>query len=135
MPMLSAQPNRNKLELEYPMRSSANILFQYISNPSGLQSWFADHVGVQGGDKYKFKWDDGTESNAVLVKAINSKYVRFKMSDAPDPDEYLEFRISQDAITGDIDLIITEFVNAGDEDNTAAIWDAAVENLKYTIGG
>ncbi len=133
--MLSAQPNRNKLELEYPMRSSANILFQYISNPSGLQSWFADHVGVQGGDKYKFKWDDGTESNAVLVKAINSKYVRFKMSDAPDPDEYLEFRISQDAITGDIDLIITEFVNAGDEDNTAAIWDAAVENLKYTIGG
>jgi hypothetical protein len=26
-------------------------------------------------------------------------------------------------------------VNAGDEDNTAAIWDAAVENLKYTIGG
>ena len=133
--MLSAQPNRNKLELEYPMRSSANILLQYISNPSGLQSWFADHVGVQGGDKYKFKWDDGTESNAVLVKAINSKYVRFKMSDAPDPDEYLEFRIAQDAITGDIDLIITEFVNAGDEDNTAAIWDAAVENLKYTIGG
>ncbi len=133
--MLSAQPNRNKLELEYPMRSSANILFQYISNPSGLQSWFADHVGGQGGDKYKFKWDDGTESNAVLVKAINSKYVRFKMSDAPDPDEYLEFRIAQDAITGDIDLIITEFVNAGDEDNTAAIWDAAVENLKYTIGG
>ena len=135
MPMISAQPNRNKLELEYPMRSSANILFQYISNPSGLQSWFADHVGVQGGDKYKFKWDDGTESNAILVKSVNSKYVRFKMTDAADPDEFLEFRISQDAITGDIDLIITEFVNAGDEDNTAAIWDAAVENLKYTIGG
>ena len=121
--MSTAQPIRNKLELEYPMRSSANILYQYISNPSGLQSWFADHVGVQNGDKYKFKWDDGTEANAILVKSVNSKYVRFKMVDA------------QDAITGDIDLVITEFVNAGDEDNTAAIWDAAVENLKYTIGG
>lgn len=133
--MTAALPIRNKLELEYPMRSSANILYQYISNPSGLQSWFADHVGVQGGDKYKFKWDDGTEANAILLKAVNSKYVRFKMVDAPDSEEYLEFRIAQDAITGDIDLIITEFVNAGDEDNTAAIWDAAVDNLKYTIGG
>ena len=135
MSMNTALPLRNKLELEYPMRSSANILYQYISNPSGLQSWFADHVGVQGGDKYKLKWDDGTEANAIFLKAVNSKYVRFKMVDAPDSEEFLEFRIAQDAITGDIDLIITEFVNAGDEDNTAAIWDAAVDNLKYTIGG
>ncbi len=133
--MATTLPTRNKLELEYPMRSSANILYQYISNPSGLQSWFADHVGVQNGDKYKFKWDDGTEANAVLVKSVNGKYVRFKMTDAADAEEFMEFRIAQDAITGDIDLVITEYVNAGDEDNTAAIWDAAVENLKYTIGG
>lgn len=133
--MNANKPTRNKLELEYPMRSSANILFQYISNPSGLQIWFADHVGVQGGDKYKFKWDDGTETNAILTKSVNGKYVRFRLLDAPDVEEFLEFRISQDAITGDIDLVITEYVNEGDEDNTAAIWDAAVENLKYTIGG
>ena len=133
--MTTATPMRSKLELEYPMRSSANILYQYISNPSGLQNWFADHVGVQNGDKYKFKWDDGTESNAILIKAVNSNYVRFRMLDALDLEEYLEFRIAQDAITGDVDLVITEFVNAGDEDNTAAIWDAAVDNLKYTIGG
>jgi hypothetical protein len=57
------------------------------------------------------------------------------MTDAADAEEFMEFRIAQDAITGDIDLVITEYVNAGDEDNTAAIWDAAVENLKYTIGG
>jgi uncharacterized protein YndB with AHSA1/START domain len=133
--MTTALPMRSKLELEYPMRSSANILYQYISNPSGLQNWFADNVGVQNGDKYKFKWDDGTETNAILIKAVNSKYVRFRMLDAPDLEEYLEFRIAQDAITGDVDLVITEFVNAGDEDNTAAIWDAAVDNLKYTIGG
>jgi hypothetical protein len=70
-----------------------------------------------------------------LVKSVNGKYVRFKMTDAADAEEFMEFRIAQDAITGDIDLVITEYVNAGDEDNTAAIWDAAVENLKYTIGG
>ena len=133
--MTSTKATRNKLELEYPMRSSSNILFQYISNPSGLQSWFADHVGVQGGDKYKFKWDDGTETNALLIKSVNGKYVRFRIVEAEDTEEYFEFRVAQDAITGDIDLVITEFVNAGDEENTAAIWDAAVDTLKYTIGG
>ncbi len=100
-----------------------------------MQSWFADHVGVQGGDKYKFKWDDGTETNAILIKSVNGKYVRFRIVEAEDSEEYLEFRVAQDAITGDIDLVITEFVNAGDEENTAAIWDAAVDTLKYTIGG
>lgn len=126
---------RSKLELEYPLRSSANILYQYISNPSGLQCWFADHVEVKNGENYKFKWDDGTETDAKLIKAVTMKYVRFKMADAHDADEYLEFRIQQDAITGDIDLVITEFVNSGEEDMAASIWDSAYDSLRYTIGG
>jgi hypothetical protein len=68
------------------------------------------------------------------VKAVQSKYVRFKIADAVDSDEFLEFRIQQDAITGDIDLIITEFVNSGDEESAASIWDAAVDSLRFTIG-
>ena len=60
---------------------------------------------------------------------------QLRIVEAEDTEEYLEFRVAQDAITGDIDLVITEFVNAGDEENTAAIWDAAVDTLKYTIGG
>ena len=132
--MTSTKATRNKLELEYPMRSSSNILFQYISNPSGLQSWFADHVGVQGGDKYKFKWDDGTETNAILIKSVNGKYVRFRIVEAEDTEEYLEFRVAQDAITGDIDLVITEFVNSDEAEMAASIWDVAVENLCSIIG-
>jgi hypothetical protein len=60
--------------------------------------------------------------------------VRFKILDAADSDEFLEFRIQQDAITLDIDLIITEFVNSGDEESAASIWDAAVDSLRFTIG-
>ena len=91
--MASTSTSRTKLELEYALRSSPNILYQYISNPSGLQNWFADHVGVKNGENYKFKWDDGTEMDALLVKAVQSKYVRFKILDAADSDEFLEFRI------------------------------------------
>ena len=72
--------------------------------------------------------------DALLVKAVQSKYVRFKIVDAVDSDEFLEFRIQQDAITLDIDLIITEFVNSGDEESAASIWDAAVDSLRFTIG-
>ena len=68
------------------------------------------------------------------MKAVTSKYVRFKIVDALDADEFLEFRIQQDAITLDIDLIITEFVNSGDEESAASIWDAAVDSLRFTIG-
>ena len=46
---MSKNSNRKmKLELEYSVRSSPHILFQYISNPSGLQSWFADNVEILG---------------------------------------------------------------------------------------
>lgn len=125
-------PNRIKLELEYPLRSSANILFQYISTPSGLQSWFADHVEVTQG-RYTFRWEDGTETFAEVMKNVTNKYIRFAVQNA-DKDEYLEFRISQDDITDDVELIITEYVNESEEEIAASIWDSAVNSLRHIIG-
>lgn len=130
----TSNPGRLKLELEYPLRSSKNILYQYISNPSGLQSWFADHVDVIGSGRYRFRWEDGTETMATMVKNVTNKYVRFVPDSANESDEFIEFRISEDDITGDVELIITEFVNSGEEEMAASIWDAAVDNLRHIIG-
>lgn len=124
---------RSKIELEYSLRSSPQILFQYISNPSGLQSWFADHVDIIGGSRYRFSWDDGTEYFAKIVKNVPNKYVRFTIEDTAD-NEFMEFRIEQDAITGDVELLITEFVNSDEAEMAASIWDVAVENLCSIIG-
>ena len=33
-----------KYELEFPIQSSPQLLYQYISTPSGLSEWFADNV-------------------------------------------------------------------------------------------
>lgn len=125
-------PNRVKLELEYPLRSSTNILYQYISTPSGLQSWFADHVEAKNG-RYIFRWEDGTETIGEILKNVTNKYIRFSVNSA-EQDEYMEFRVSQDDITDDVELIITEFVNEDEEDMAASIWDSAVDNLKHIIG-
>ncbi len=122
-----------KLELEYSVRSSPHILFQYISNPSGLQSWFADNVEILGAGEYRFSWEDGTENVAKMVKNVTNKYTRFEFINGSD-GEFLEFRIEQDEITGDVELIIVEFVIEEEAQMAASIWDSAVEDLCAIIG-
>lgn len=131
--MASEATRRTKIELEYSLRSSPQILFQYLSNPSGLQSWFADHVNIVGGTNYKFSWEDGTEYQAKVLKNVPNKYIKFIIEGAAE-GEFLEFRIDQDDITGDVELLITEFVNEDEADMAASIWDVAVENLCSIIG-
>lgn len=130
--MAKKESKKSKLELEYALRSSPQILYQYISNPSGLQSWFADRVDIMGGGNYRFSWEDGTEYNANLIKSVTNKYTRFELMDADG--DYLEFRIEQDAITDDVELIITEFVDPEEAEMAASIWDSAIDNLCSIIG-
>ena len=130
--MAKKESKKSKLELEYALRSSPQILYQYISNHSGLQSWFADRVDIMGGGNYRFSWEDGTEYNANLIKSVTNKYTRFELIEADG--DYLEFRIEQDAITGDVELIITEFVDPEEAEMAASIWDSAIDNLCSIIG-
>ena len=36
-----------KFELEFPIQASSQLLYQYISTPSGLSEWFADNVNFK----------------------------------------------------------------------------------------
>ena len=49
-----------KYELEFPIQSSPQLLYQYISTPSGLSEWFADNVNSRG-EFFTFIWDDSEE--------------------------------------------------------------------------
>ena len=53
-----------KYELEFPIHASPQLIYQYISTPSGLSEWFADNVNSRG-ELFKFIWD-GTEEQAKL---------------------------------------------------------------------
>ncbi|HRS40225.1 MAG TPA: START-like domain-containing protein, partial [Bacteroidia bacterium] len=50
---------KQKYTLEFEIKSSPKILFNYLSTASGLEEWFADKVNIREGD-YMFQWD-GTE--------------------------------------------------------------------------
>ena len=89
---------RVKIELEFVIKSSPTILFQYLSTPSGLVEWFCDDVNIKGSKQYSFFWD-GSENKAELVKKVNGKLIKFKLLDNPS-DEYFQFEVTKDELTG-----------------------------------
>ena len=58
--------------LEIDFQASPQLLFQYLSTPSGLSEWFADNVNSRGED-FTFIWDDSEEYAKLLQKKIYEK--------------------------------------------------------------
>jgi len=56
-----------KYELEFVIRSSPKLLYNYISTPSGLGEWFANNVNSRG-EIYTFIWDDSEEQAKLISK-------------------------------------------------------------------
>lgn len=123
---------KKKIRLEFAVKSSPAILYNSISSPSGLSTWFADDVDIYN-NNYKFKWD-GDEQIAELIKKTVNKGIKFKWKDAK-ADEYFEFEIIQDELTDDVALVITDFVEESDEANATQLWDSQVHELKMSLGG
>ena len=99
--------NKIKFELEFPIQASSQLLFQYISTPSGLSEWFADNVNLRG-DLFTFIWDDSEEQARLLTKK-NGERVKFKWLEDDDTITYFEIRIQVDGITKDVSLMVTDF--------------------------
>ena len=125
-------PERVKFTLEHQINSSPEFLFPYLSTASGLSAWFADDVNVNG-DIFTFFWE-GSEERAKLVSKRVNKYVKFLWLERPET-EYFSFEISQDDLTGDVALIITDFEYENDIKDTSMIYNVSIDQLKATIGG
>jgi uncharacterized protein YndB with AHSA1/START domain len=68
---------KSRYELEFPINSSPQLLYQYISTPSGLSEWFADNVNSRG-EYFTFIWDD-SEENARLSSKKTGEKIKFQM--------------------------------------------------------
>ena len=44
---------KKQFSIEYDFQSSPQLLFQFLSTPSGLSEWFSDDVNSRG-EKYTF---------------------------------------------------------------------------------
>lgn len=123
-----------KYELEFPLNSSPQLLFQYISTPSGLSEWFADNVNSRG-EYFTFIWDDSEEKARLSSKKSGEK-VKFRWidEDNKDTDYYFELRILEDEITKDVSLMVTDYAKENDMDEARLLWENQISDLKHVIG-
>ena len=126
--------NKLRYELEFPLNSSPQLLYQYISTPSGLQEWFADNVNSRG-EFYTFEWD-GIVENARLASKKTDEKVKFKWidGDKKDTDYYFELRILEDEITKDVSLMVVDFAIEDELNESKLLWENQISDLKHVIG-
>ena len=123
---------KTKYELEYPINSSPKILYNRLSTPAGLAEWFADDVNLRG-DVFTFIWEM-SEQLAEVLQRKDLKYIRFHWLDDEDAQSYFEFRISQDEITSDVSLLITDFAEEDEKSDAVDLWDTQIAELKHVLG-
>ncbi len=123
---------KKKIRMEFEIKASPSMLFNYISSPSGLSQWFCNDVDIYN-NFYKFKWD-GDENIAELLKKTALKGIKFRWKDS-HPDEFFEFEIQQDELTDDVALVVTDYVDAGEEKNSILLWENQVHELRTLLGG
>lgn len=123
---------RKKIELEYLFSSSVKVLFARLSTPAGLSEWFADDV-FQRGQQFVFVWH-GVEYPATLLEVRPHSSVRFRWEDAADEQEYFEFRIQVEPLTGDVSLYIVDFADEEEEADAVELWNKQIELLHHNLG-
>ncbi len=123
-----------RYEIEFPINSSPQLLYQYISTPSGLSEWFADNVNSRG-EFFTFIWNDSQEK-ARLVSKKSGEKVKFKWVDdnAKDTEYFFELHILEDELTKDVSLLVIDFAPKDELDEAQQLWENQISDLKHLIG-
>jgi uncharacterized protein YndB with AHSA1/START domain len=117
--------------LEYPVRCSPSILFEFLSTPAGLQEWFADKVDERD-NVFFFSWN-GSSQRAEVLESQDEKYIRFHWLDAPK-EEYFEFSIEKSEITNQTILVVKDFAEKKEVKDQSMLWNYQVKDLFHRIG-
>ena len=123
-----------RYEIEFPINSSPQLLYQYISTPSGLSEWFADNVNSRG-EFFNFIWNDSEEKAGLASKKTGEK-VKFKWVDenSKDTEYFFELHILVDELTKDVSLMVVDFADKDEVDEATLLWENQVSDLKHLIG-
>ena len=121
-----------KYELEFPIHASPSMLYQCFATPSGLEEWFADRVNSRG-KVMSFFWDDSEEQAEIITRKPDEK-AKYKWLESEGDDSYFEFRIQIDDITKDVSLIVTDFAEEDELEESKMLWENQISELKHRIG-
>lgn len=117
--------------LEYPVRCSPSILYEFLSTPAGLQEWFADKVDERDG-VFSFSWN-GADEKAEQLEKEEDKFVRYRWLHAAK-DEFFEFRIDKSEVTNQTILIVKDFADKKEVKDQSQLWEYQIKELFHRIG-
>ena len=123
-----------RYEIEFPINSSPQLLYQYISTPSGLSEWFADNVNSRG-EFFTLIWNDSEEKARLASKKTGEK-VKFKWVDdkGKDTEYFFELHILVDELTKDVSLMVVDFADKDEVEEATLLWENQISDLKHLIG-
>lgn len=121
-----------KFEQEFIVNASISVIYPMLSTPSGLSDWFSDDVNING-KTFTFIWD-GVGQQAELVAKRANVFTRFRWLDDDDPKSYFEFKLATDELTNEVALVITDFAEKDELEDSKELWETQVDKLKHNLG-
>lgn len=118
--------------MEFVVKASPKMLYKFLSTPSGLSEWFADNVDSRS-KEFKFFWD-GSEEIAHVVNKKADSHIRFRWEEEDDDKAYFEFKIVTDDLTNDVSLLVTDFAEEDELEESKLLWDSQINSLLHAIG-
>lgn len=124
---------KQQYELEFVMNTSRAILYKQLSTPDGLSEWFADDVNLENDELFTFVWE-GAEEKARLLSSKKDEHIRFRWEEDEEGEAYFQFRIQVDPLTQEVALIITDFAEDEEVEESKELWTSQVNELRQLIG-
>ena len=123
-----------KYELEIPFHASQAMIFQYISDATGLSEWYADKAR-NNKDIFTFTWDEEIKVAKLVISKANER-VKFVWLDENlnETDYFFEIKIMEDEITNDISLLIVDFASPDEIEAEKLLWTSVINDFKHIIG-
>lgn len=137
---MAAQTTTKKqtINLEYSIKVSPALLFEYLSEPFRMQEWFADEVESRDhGSTYVFKWKDSGEmlTTRLALKDVANKIIRFKVIDPQGlEDWYMGFSIVITPLSKETILIVEDSVENDSREIQQQLWDFQIKKLMHILG-
>lgn len=125
--------DRVTIKVEYLLRASPVLLYQFFTSPADLIRWFCDGADISRDKVYTFTWD-GYDETAKLVEDIENEYLKFAWLDEERKGEYLEVKFSKSPMTRETILEITDFCDEDETEEQRELWESQINQLKKGAG-
>lgn len=121
-------------ELEYVLKTSPKVLNNVLFTSDGLADWFCDDVNIKD-DIYSFEWD-GYAEKARLLGIKHGQFIKWQWLEDEEEglDTYFELKYQIDPITNAVILTVTSFASKEEAEESKALWEQHINDLKRLIG-